>query len=83
MPEDEHGQDPTVSNLSIRACLRHKSTSLRMHKLHEAAYADKTYQQLVQIVLTGFPASEHSLPPDLRAFWNGREHLSVDNGLVI
>ena len=82
-PEDEHGQDPAVSNLSIRACLRDESTSLRMHKLHEAALADTTYQQLVQIVLTGFPASKHALPPDLRAFWNGREHLSVDNGLVM
>ena len=47
-----------------------------MHKLHEAALADTTYQQLV-------PASKHTLSPDLRAFWNGREHLSVDNGLVM
>ena len=80
-PEDKHGQDPAVSNLSIRACLRDESNSLRMHKLHEAALANTMY--LVQTVLTGFPASKHTLPPDLRAFWNGREHLSVDNGLIM
>ena len=82
-PDDELGQDPSVSGLSIRACLRDDSSNLRMHTLQEAALADPDYQLLRQTVLNGFPACKTALPHPLRPYWNGREHLSVDNSLVL
>ena len=82
-PDDELGQDPSVSGLSIRACLRDDSSNLRMHTLQEAALADPDYQLLRQTVLNGFPACKTALPHPLRPYWNGREHLLVDNGLVL
>ena len=54
-----------------------------MHTLQEAALADPDYQLLRQTVLNGFPACKTALPHPLRPYWNGREHLSVDNGLVL
>ena len=86
--DDELGEDPALTGLSIRACLRDVESSqpitdLRLHKLQSAAQADPVYQLLVETIVQGFPDSKHCLPKSLHPFWSGREHFSVDNGLAL
>jgi len=84
---DEHGEDPFLSNPSVRACLRdnHEKpiSDLRLHKLLTAAKNDPEYQLLLNTIQHGFPLSKADLPPSLSPYWNGREHLSFDNGLAL
>ena len=85
--DDELGEDPSLSAPSVRACLRQddsgRSSNLRLYELREAAYADREYQALLDLVLTGFPRRLRNLPAQFRPYWTVRHHLSVDNGLVL
>ncbi|XP_065178538.1 uncharacterized protein K02A2.6-like [Sycon ciliatum] len=80
-PEDELGEDS--SSQSIRACLQEDSGNLRFHQLRSAAHADPDYQRLVQYIMTGFPEKKSQMPESLQPYWNGHEHLSIDNDLVM
>ena len=86
-PTDQYGEAPALANLGIRACLRRDEdgliTDLRFQAVHDAAAADSDYQLLLQHVQDGFPNDQRDLPDALRSFWNGREHLSVANGIVL
>ena len=85
--DDELGEDPDLPPLSVHACLRidhdRPIADLRLHRLQTAAQADSDYQCLVSAILTGFPDSKSQLPACVQPFWNGREHLSVDDGLAL
>lgn len=86
--DDELGEDDPVHGLAVRACLHQdgagsRSLGLEFHEIRDAARTDEMYQHLIVLVRDGFPAGKHLLPPDLAPFWNGREHLTVDNGIVL
>ena len=55
----------------------------RLQDLQEKAANDPEYQQLREIILNGFPDHRQQLPESCRRFWNVREHLSIDNGLIV
>ena len=84
---DEFGEDPAFSSLSIRACIREDAdgriADLRHHVLLDAARSDDEYQELLQAVQNGFPTQYRRLSLSLRPYWGIREHLAVDNGLVL
>eukprot|EP00117_Sycon_ciliatum_P031337 scpid17782/ scgid3606/ Retrotransposable element Tf2 155 kDa protein type 1 len=84
---DELGEAPSLHCRSIQICMVHSDTepnaNLKVAELREAAAADATYQSLIECILTGFPDRQQKLPAPLRAYWNGREHLSVDHGIVL
>ena len=81
---DELGEDPSLSALSVRACIRQNSvTNLRHWELLEAATSDPDYQKLLNVVRYGFPSQYHDLCAAIKPFWTIREHLSVDSGLVM
>ncbi|XP_065195262.1 uncharacterized protein K02A2.6-like [Sycon ciliatum] len=81
------GEDDLPSGSAIRACLRADDSgsmsALRYAKLQDACASDSEYQDLLQMVLTGFPRSWSDLPRHLQPYWNGREHLSVDSAVVL
>lgn len=90
---DERGEDP-IAGLAICACIRAArsdadsaatgpSLVIQYHDLLEAARSDHTYQALVSLVRDGFPQLYSDLSPALTPYWNGRETLSLDNGLVL
>ena len=71
---------------AIRTCIQQDGqggTCIRFADIKTAAAADVDYQRLVDAVLHGFPSSRRSLPACLVPYWNGREHLSVDSGIVL
>jgi len=86
-PCDELGEDP-VHGLSVRLCLQQDDGSSRVlttnfHEIHKAACADSEYQELYSLIQDGFPKSKHQLSPSLKQYWNGHEHFSTDNGIIL
>ncbi|XP_065190961.1 uncharacterized protein K02A2.6-like [Sycon ciliatum] len=84
--DDELGEAPALHCRSIRVCMLRDDgphPNLKFAELRAAASADPVYQSLVQCVLHGFPARQRDLDAPLQPFWNGREHLSVDQGIVM
>ena len=71
---------------AIRTCIQQDGpggTCIHFADIKPAAAADVDYQRLVDAVLHGFPLSRRSLPACLVPYWNGREYLSVDSGIVL
>ena len=58
-------------------------TSARLEELRQQAAQDPEYQQLLAVILNGFPDHRQQLPDSCRRFWSVREHLSVDDGLIV
>ena len=56
---------------------------LLIDDLRTAAGSDDEYQQLAGIILTGFPDQKADLPPSLRAYWQVKDSLSIDNGIIL
>jgi transposase InsO family protein len=52
-------------------------------EMTESARSDPDYAQLLALVDEGFPDRKEEVPLALRAFWNVREQLAADEGLVL
>ena len=59
------------------------TSDLILEELRRATTIDKTYKQLIEQVIKGFPQSREALPEDLLPFWKVRDQLSVDENLVL
>ena len=57
--------------------------NLRLVELREHAERDRTYQDLKKIVHQGFPETRGQLPDHLRIFWRSKEHLSLEDDLIL
>ena len=76
--------NPAISATEIRAITTSEPpTSACLEELQQQAAQDPEYQQLLSVILNGFPDHRQQLPDNCRRFWNVREHLSVDDGLII
>ena len=51
--------------------------------IRAAGRADSVYVGLAKVVEDGFPASRHLTDPMLRDFWEVRDRLSSDHGLIL
>ena len=54
-----------------------------LQDLHDNAAEDPAYQDLHTVILNGFPAHRHQLPETCKQFWAIKEHLSIDDGLIV
>ena len=54
-----------------------------LQELKELAAHNPEYQQLQQIITQGFPDHHNQLPDSCRRYWNIREHLTVDDGMIV
>ena len=57
--------------------------NLRVQELQDHARDDREYQDLLQLVQTGFPDHKSDLPVRLKKFWGSEGHLSVDDNLLV
>ena len=82
--EHDYQLQPEASISEIWA-LSSTDTTLptRLQELRDRAVKDPEYQELYSIILNGFPAHRHQLPETCKRFWGVKEHLSIDNGLII
>ena len=54
----------------------------RLEQIRSATADDVTLQRLLQVVMNGWPESRTAVPEDVRPYWNMRDEMSADDGLV-
>ena len=57
--------------------------AMKRDALLEAIAADDHYLKLAKTVTDGFPRRHDTLSADIKPFWNMREHLWIDDGIVM
>ena len=72
-----------MSIAEIRALHGETHVNRHLQDLQQQAEQDEEYQQLCTIILQGFPAHHHQLTEPCRRYWNIREHLSLDDDLIV
>ena len=58
-------------------------TDLQLSAISDAGNNHPAYQQLKEMLSTGFPEERSQLPPDLHPYWDVRQDLSVDQGIIL
>ena len=85
--DDERRWVYSIARASIRelsaGVTENAAPDATLDRVREAAHADPDYLALTDVVLEGFPVQRTDLPPALRAYWNVRNALTVDSGLVL
>ena len=80
-PVEEDGiQLPIVAVNLITSNLPVSSTEMEL--IHEETSKDPTLTLLRHYIHTGWPSDHRMLPQELHTFWNYREDLSMENGLI-
>ena len=79
MEEDEI-QLPIVAVNRITSNIPVSSTEIEL--IHEEASKDPTLTLLRHYIHMGWPIDHRMLPQELHTFWNYREDLSMENGLI-
>ena len=72
--------NPDVSFAEIRSIT---NESLCLKDLRKHSQQDAAYQQLKKLILNGFPNHRHQLPEPFKHYWNIREHLTLDDDLIV
>ena len=74
---------PEMSTADIRAIMDTNLTNPHLQDLRYHAVQDPEYQQLQKVILEGFPAHRNQLHEPCQRYWNVREHLSIDDNLIV
>ena len=56
---------------------------MHLQELRQHAAQDDTYQALREFITKGFPTDKASLPELLKPFWGVKDHLSIDDELIV
>ena len=83
LAEHDPQNHPEMSTLEIRAITSTSPPALRINNLRYYAAQDADYQRLKKIILEGFPQHRNQLHESCRCYWNAREHLSIDDSLIV
>ena len=78
--DEENHQEPSAAE--IRAIHRDGLESTRLQEHRKLAEADNEYQQHKDYVLKGFPDHRQSLHECCKHYWQARQHLSIEDGLL-
>ena len=86
-PVDLHAEHDADNELEITVAeIRAFSSgqeSVRLGEIRRHAELDGCYQQLRHYIMDGFPDYHDQLPDECRRYWNVRDRLSVDDGLIV
>ena len=81
LPMEEDGiQLPIIAVNLVTANIPYSSNELDI--IHEETRKDPTIKLLMHYISTGWPCECRRLPQELHPYWNFREDLSVEDGLV-
>jgi len=83
LAEYDQQKHPELSITEIRLLHSDQYESTRLHNLREEAAKDQEYQQLHRFITQGFPDHRTQLPEACRRYWGIREHLTLDDGLIV
>ena len=73
----------TATCAEIRVLTSSTQESLRLTDLRQRANEDYEYQQFKHYIHEGFPAQRRQLPDQCRRYWNVRNQLTVEDGLIV
>ena len=54
-----------------------------LEKVRATASRDPDCNELRDLIIHGFPDDKHRLSPSIRPYWNVRDKLAVDDGLIV
>ena len=80
---DELLAEGSASPAEVRALMSGQHDSLRLADLRDTAGQDEEYQQLKHYIEAGFPQKRSQLPEKCRRYWNVRNQLTIDDGLIV
>ena len=78
--EEDGIQLPIIAVNQVTANIPYSSNEL--DQIHEETRKDPTLKLLMHYILIGWPCDQRQLTQELHTFWNYREDLSVEDGLV-
>lgn len=58
-------------------------SSDRLNDMRTETKNDPVLNQLLEVIITGWPDSIKDLPPTLRSYWSYRDELSVNDGIIL
>ena len=87
-PEDSLAEldtlsQPALSITEIRTLTQTEPLPYRLDDLRKSAQEDTEYQQLQHLILHGFPPHRNQLPDACKRYWNTRDSLTIDDGLIV
>ena len=82
---DNRRTDQGLSISQIRASSLESATqeNLHIHELRKHSEDDREYQDLKQVITSGFPNQKSTLPEGLKKFWGIKDHLTIDDDLIV
>ena len=83
LAEYDAQNEPEMSITEICTLTSHEHHNLQIQDVRHHSAHDPEYQQLYKIIVEGFPDHRSQLPESCRPYWAVREHLSVDDDLIV
>ena len=62
---------------------RYDDDNLRLQEVRDRAVNDDDYRHLLTLIKDGFPDTKNDMPDGMKKYWGVRQHLSVDDGLIV
>ena len=83
--DDELAEDRAAQSIRqvLTGTLDAEQLNLRLEAVQQATDADPEMQALQDTIQRGFPTSKADLPSMLHPYWNARDALTVENGLIL
>ena len=71
-----------ITKLVLTSTFAKDNFSRKLDRIRERTQQDEQLTRLSRYIYTGFPCEKKNLPRDLQDYWNHRDMLSIENGLV-
>ena len=76
-------QGLSIAQICASTLLSSQQENLHLQELRHHAEQDQAYQVLKLVIKEGFPSTKASLPDTLKRFWSIKDHLSIDDDLIV
>ena len=82
-PEDIDQEIEATLAASVSSSQDGVVTAISLNRIKSVSSTDQSIQNLVALILNGFPKTKEELPEKTRCYWNVREQLSVLDNCVL
>lgn len=80
LPKSPELEDKEFEFVNMASCV--PISDPRLEEIREETQADEPMQVLTKVILQGWPDDKSSVPPLAFPFFNQRDELAVQNGLI-
>ena len=71
-----------ITKLVLMSTFAQDNFSRKLDRIRKSTSQDDQLTRLSRYINTGFPCEKKNLPKDLQDYWNYRDTLSIENGLI-